>query len=75
MANLKSVQHFSIGSLVDLYDSGFKQWRGEYSVLKLPLENGLYKIRNTKTNSQQFVRPSVLRAGRLPPFRIDSLYK
>ena len=66
---------FSVGDLVDLYDVGFRQWRGEYTVIKIPSEtNGvLYKIRNTKTNSQQFVREKALRRSRLGPFRIESL--
>jgi hypothetical protein len=65
---------FPIGTLVDLYDSGFKQWRGEYTVVKVN-ENGLHKIKNTKTNSQQFVKEEALRMGRLRPFRIESLYE
>lgn len=65
---------FSIGDLVDIYDFGFRQWRGEYTVIKLPAdERGLYKIRNTRTNSQQFVREKALRRSRLGPFRIESL--
>ena len=64
---------FPIGTLVDLYDSGFRQWRGEYIVMKLT-ESGLHKIKNTKTNSQQFVKEKALRMGRLAPFRIESLY-
>lgn len=64
---------FPIGTLVDLYDFGFKQWRGEYIVMKLG-DNGLHKIKNTKTNSQQFVKEKALRMGRLAPFRIESLY-
>jgi len=65
---------FSIGTIVDLYDGGFKQWRGEYIVVKIYPETGLYKIKNTKTNSQQFVKEKALRIGRLKPFRIESLY-
>jgi hypothetical protein len=65
---------FSIGTIVDLYDYGFKQWRGEYIVAKIYPETGLYKIKNTKTNSQQFVKEKALRMGRLGPFRIESLY-
>jgi len=66
---------FSIGDLVDLYDVGFRQWRGEYTVIKLPHETGgtYYKIRNTRTNSQQFVREKALRRSRLGPFCIESL--
>jgi len=64
---------FPIGTLVDLYDFGFKQWRGEYTVVKIT-ETGLHKIKNTKTNSQQFVKEKALRMGRLAPFRIESLY-
>jgi hypothetical protein len=66
---------FSVGDLVDLYDFGFRQWRGEYTVMKLPHETGgiLYKIRNTKTGSQQFVKEKALRRSRLGPFRIESL--
>ena len=64
---------FPIGTIVDLYDFGFKQWRGEYIVMKLG-DNGLHKIKNTKTNSQQFVKEKALRMGRLAPFRIESLY-
>ena len=64
---------FSIGTIVDLYDSGFKQWRGEYIVAKIT-ETGLYKIKKTKTNSQQFVREKALRIGRLRPFSIEGLY-
>lgn len=66
---------FSVGDLVDLYDFGFRQWRGEYTVMKLPHETGgtLYKIRNTKTGSQQFVKEKALRRSRLRPFRIESL--
>ena len=66
---------FPVGTLVDLYDTGFREWRGEYTVIKLPVDDrGLYKIRNTKTNSQQFVREKMLRRARLRPFRIESLY-
>jgi hypothetical protein len=64
---------FSIGLIVDLYDSGFQQWRGEYIVAKIYPETKLYKIKNTKTNSQQTVREEALRIGRLKPFRIESL--
>jgi hypothetical protein len=64
---------FPIGTLVDLYDSGFQQWRGEYTVVKIT-DTGLHKIKNTKTNSQQFVNETVLRIGRLGPFSIKSLY-
>lgn len=64
---------FPIGTLVDLYDFGFKQWRGEYIVIKLG-DNGLHKIKNTKTSSQQFVSEDKLRMGRLGPFSIKSLY-
>jgi len=65
---------FSVNDLVDLFDYGFRQWRGEYIVIKLPAdERGLYKIRNMRTNSQQFVREKVLRRNRLGPFRIESL--
>ena len=65
---------FSVGLIVDLYDSGFKQWRGEYIIVKVIPETGLYKIKNTKTNSQQFVKEKALRIGRLGPFRIESLH-
>lgn len=67
---------FSVGDLVDLYDGGFRQWRGEYTVIKLPHETGgiFYKIRNTRTNSQQFVKEKALRRSRLGPFRIESLH-
>ena len=65
---------FPIGTLVDLYDSGFQQWRGEYTVVKIYPDTGLHKIKNTKTNSQQFVKETVLRIGRLGPFSIKSLY-
>jgi hypothetical protein len=64
---------FPPGTFVDLYDPGFKQWRGEYMVVKIN-ESGLYKIKNTKTNSQQFVKEKALRIGRLGPFSIKSLY-
>jgi hypothetical protein len=64
---------FPPGTLVDLYDPGFKQWRGEYVVVKIN-ETGLYKIKNTKTNSQQFAKEKTLRIGRLGPFSIKSLY-
>ncbi len=65
---------FSVGTIVDLYDTGFKQWRGEYIIVKVIPETGLYKIKNTKTNSQQFVKEKALRIGRLGPFRIESLH-
>jgi len=65
---------FSVGLIVDLYDSGFKQWRGEYIVTKVYPETCLYKIKNTKTNSQQTVKEKALRMGRLGPFRIESLH-
>lgn len=66
---------FGIGTLVDLYDHGFQQWRGEYIVIKTPVQEGeYYKIRNTKTNSQQFAREKNLRTGRLGPFTIRSLH-
>lgn len=64
---------YAVGTIVDLYDYGFKQWRGEYIVAKIYPESGLYKIKNTKTNSQQFVKEKALRIGRLKPFRIESL--
>lgn len=65
---------FSIGDLVDLYDVGFRQWRGEYIVLKVPdSDRTVYKIKNTKTGSQQFARETALRIGRLGPFSIESL--
>jgi hypothetical protein len=64
---------FPIGTIVDLYDSGFQQWRGEYIVVKIT-DTGLHKIKNTKTNSQQFVKEKALRIGRLGPFSIKSLY-
>ena len=64
---------FPFGTLVDLYDPGFQQWRGEYTVVKIT-ETGLHKIKNTKTNSQQFVKETALRMGRLRPFRVESLY-
>jgi hypothetical protein len=38
-------------------------------------DNDLHRIKNTKTNSQQFVKGKVLRIGRLRPFRIESLYE
>jgi len=65
---------FSVGTIVDLYDFGFKQWRGEYIIIKVIPETGLYKIKNTKTNSQQFVKEKALRIGRLKPFCIKSLH-
>lgn len=65
---------FSVGTIVDLYDTGFKQWRGEYIVTKIHPETSLYKIKNTKTNSQQTVKEKALRMGRLGPFRIESLH-
>jgi hypothetical protein len=65
---------FSVGTIVDLYDFGFKQWRGEYIITKVIPETGLYKIKNTKTNSQQFVKEKALRIGRLKPFRVESLH-
>lgn len=65
---------FPVGAIVDLYDQSLKQWRGEYIVIKTPEdERLLYKIRNTRTNSQQFVREASLRAGRLKPYRVESL--
>ena len=64
---------YAIGTIVDLYDYGFKQWRGEYIIAKIYPESGLYKIRNTKTGSQQMVREKALRMGRLGPFSIESL--
>lgn len=69
------MNEWPVGTIVDLYDSSLQQWRGEYIVMKAPAElGGLYKVRNTKTNSQQFVNASRLRRGRLRPFRIESLY-
>jgi hypothetical protein len=65
---------YAVGTIVDLYDFGFKQWRGEYTIVKIYPETGLYKIKNTKTNSQQFVKEKALRIGRLGPFRIESLH-
>jgi hypothetical protein len=65
---------FPVGTIVDLYDPGFKQWRGEYIVMKHGL-NGLHKIKNTRTNSQQFVKETALRMGRLGQFRVHSLYE
>lgn len=61
-------------TLVDLYDNVFQQWRGEYVVIATPADDrGLYKIRNTRTNSQQFVKEKALRRSILAPFRISSL--
>ena len=65
---------FSVGLIVDLYDSGFKQWRGEYIVTKIYPETGLYRVKNVRTNSQQTVKEKALRVGRLAPFRIESLH-
>jgi len=65
---------YTIGTIVDLYDYGFEQWRGEYIIVKAIPESGLYKIKNTKTNSQQFVKEKALRIGRLGPFHIQSLH-
>jgi hypothetical protein len=66
---------FPVGAIVDLYDFGFHQWRGEYIVIKIPEgERPLYRIRNTKTSSQQWVKETALRIGRLGPFRIESLH-
>jgi hypothetical protein len=66
------VSEWPVGTHVDLYDTGFKQWRGQYLVVKqLPSPDGLYKIRNTRTNSQQVVNGKHLRMGRLKPFRIS----
>jgi hypothetical protein len=64
---------YNVGTIVDLYDYGFKQWRGEYTIVKLYPETELYKIKNNKTGSQQFVKEKTLRVGRLCPFRIKSL--
>jgi hypothetical protein len=65
---------FSVGTIVDLYDFGFRQWRGEYIVIKIPEgDRPLYKIRNVRTNAQQWVKETALRIGRLGPFRIESL--
>jgi len=65
---------FPVGTIVDLYDGGLKQWRGEYIVIKITDgDRALYKIRNTKTNSQQFVKEKALRIGRLGPYRVESL--
>ena len=69
------MNEWPVGTHVDLYDISFRQWRGQYIVVKPPLEpGGLYKIRNTQTNSQQMVSGKHLRMGRLRPFRIESLY-
>ena len=65
---------YAVGTIVDLYDFSFQQWRGEYIIIKAIPESGLYKIKNTKTNSQQFVKERALRMGRLGPFRIESLH-
>jgi hypothetical protein len=65
---------YAVGTIVDLYDTGFKQWRGEYIVTKIYPETGLYRVKNVKTNSQQTVKEKALRMGRLGPFRIESLH-
>jgi len=65
---------YSVGTIVDLYDAGFKQWRGEYIVAKIYPETGLYRVKNVRTNSQQTVKEKALRIGRLKPFRVESLY-
>jgi hypothetical protein len=65
---------YAVGTIVDLYDTGFKQWRGEYTIVKTYPETNLCKIKNTKTGSQQTVREKALRIGRLKPFRIESLH-
>ena len=64
---------FSPGDSVDLYDTLFQQWRGAYVVAPQKTDTGLIKIRNTKTNSVQFIRAERLRRGRLAPFSIASL--
>ena len=65
---------FPVDTIVDLYDFGFRQWREEYIVLKVPdSDRTVYKIKNTRTGSQQFVRETALRIGRLGPFKIESL--
>jgi len=54
---------FSVGTIVDLYDFGFKQWRGEYIITKVIPETGLYKIKNTK-NKQSTIRQGKSLANR-----------
>lgn len=75
IGNIHLIMTFPIGTIVDLYDSGFEEWRGEYAVVKIYPETGMHKIKNTKTNSLQFVSKDKLRMGRLRPFCIESLYE
>lgn len=63
---------YNVGTIVDLYDYGFKQWRGGYTIVRLYPETGLYQIKSS-TGSQQHAREKNLRPGRLGPFRIESL--
>jgi len=63
---------FAIGTVVDLFDTTFKQWRGSYVIVK-DYGDGKMQIRNQRTNSKQTVSVSRLRIGRLPDFKIKSL--
>jgi len=63
---------FSTGDLVDLNDALFG-WRGQYTVMPKKVVTELIKIKNVRTNSQQFVRPERLRPSRLAPFFIKTL--
>jgi hypothetical protein len=61
------------GDKVDLFDIGFKEWRGSYVVMPKKTDTPLIKIRNIKTGSLQFVSAGRLRRAKLPPFFIRGL--
>lgn len=61
------------GTIVDLLCTSFG-WRGKYIVIKT-MDNGLIKIKNCGTNSQQCVSLKRLRRSILPQFSITSLKK
>jgi hypothetical protein len=63
---------YAPGDIVDLNDLLFG-WRGRYIVMAKKTDTPLIKIKNTATNSQQFVSASRLRRSRLSQFFIKSL--
>jgi hypothetical protein len=63
---------FAVGTVVDLFDTTFDQWRGSYVIAK-DYGDGKVQIRNQRTNSKQTVSASRLRIGRLPDFKIKGL--
>lgn len=61
------------GSVVDLYDFTMSRWRGKYTVVRTNAQ-GLHRIKNNKTGSQQWVSEDKLRPSTCTQFRLHILY-